>query len=350
MDSIYLAINKAISCNATFYAYRMPNESCAVFSASREERNANGDGFAIVPFIDGNANAPKVVIPQGIDAKTFLNANASLYSCPSAQRMSAQSTTTFAEYRTEFEACMHLLSAGKLSKIVLSRITECSFEGIDWGRFFINMSETYPTAFVFIFNSPITGFWAGASPETLARYHDCELQTMALAGTKIASDQSDWGQKEIVEQRLVADFIESVFASSGATFKKSPLYSQPAGKVKHLCNNYSARIEEPSVAERILKHLHPTPALCGIPQDTAKEAISKIERHDRLYYGGYVGPYSPTGFDYFVNLRSLQFDDKSQILYTGGGLTTDSILDSEWRETEIKTDTMMSILSKSGKI
>lgn len=350
MDIIYLAINKAISCNATFYAYRMPNESCAVFSASREGETGNGKGFAIVPFTDSYANAPKVIIPQGTDAETFLDADTILYSYPSTHRTPAQSTTMFSEYSSEFKACMHLLSAGELSKVVLSRITKCSFEEIDWGRFFINMSETYPSAFVFIFNSPATGFWAGASPETLARYHDRELQTMALAGTKIASDKSDWGQKEIVEQRLVADFIESVFASSGAAFKKSPLYSQPAGKVKHLCNNYSARIEEPSVAERILKHLHPTPALCGIPQDAAKEAISKIELHDRLYYGGYVGPYSPTGFDYFVNLRSLQFDNESQILYTGGGLTTDSVLESEWRETEIKTDTMMSILSRSGKI
>ncbi len=349
MDAIYLAINKAISCNATFYAYRMPNESCAVFSAAKQGENNNGSGFAIVPFAT-NGNAQAFSIPQGISAEAFLNADTSLYSCPSAYRMPRQNTTMFGEYGSEFEACIRLLKAGELKKIVLSRITECEFTEIDWGRFFINMAETYPTAFVFIFNSPSTGFWAGASPETLARYHNQELQTMALAGTKMASDQSEWGQKEVVEQQLVADFIESVFAASGTDFKKSPLFSQPAGKVKHLCNNYTAHVEDTSTAEQILAHLHPTPALCGIPQDAAKAAISAIERHDRLYYGGYIGPYSSVGFDYFVNLRSLQFDANSQILYTGGGLTTDSDLESEWRETEIKTDTMMAILSKSGKI
>ncbi len=348
MDTICRAINKAIHCNATFYAYRMPDASCAVFSAASRSECNNESGFTIVPFVVGNA--PKVCIPQGINARSFLDADASSYLCQPTHKMATQCTTEYDEYSSEFEACMRLLNSGELSKIVLSRITNCKFKDVDWGRFFDNMSAAYPTAFVFIFNSPDTGCWAGASPETLARYHNGELQTMALAGTKIATDQSAWGRKEIVEQRLVADFIESVFASSGTAFKKSPLFSQPAGKVMHLCNNYTALVNDVTTAERLLEHLHPTPALCGIPQDAAKAAITQIERHDRQYYGGYIGPYSPNGFDYFVNLRSLQFDDQSQILYTGGGLTTDSCLESEWRETGIKADTMMSMLNKSGKI
>ena len=79
----------------------------------------------------------------------------------------------------------------------------------------------------------------------------------------------------------------------------------------------------------------------------SKTAISKIESHPRTYYGGYLGPVTSSGFDYFVNLRSLTFDKDSQILFCGGGLTVDSNEDSEWSETEAKSQTMKTILYSS---
>ena len=83
---------------------------------------------------------------------------------------------------------MKALRNGSLEKIVLSKVIKCEYPTIDWGLAFQQMAEKYPQAFIFIFNAQETGAWAGASPETLARFHGSQFSTMALAGTRLAAD------------------------------------------------------------------------------------------------------------------------------------------------------------------
>lgn len=205
-----------------------------------------------------------------------------------------------------------------------------------------------PSGFYLHLQCSKTGAWAGASPETLARFHGSQFSTMALAGTRLAADNDkEWGIKEIQEQGYVADYIEDIFLRNGITYIKFPRTTLTAGRVAHLCNRFAANVVSMSAAELLVSELHPTPALCGLPTAIAKTAISKIESHPRTYYGGYLGPVTSSGFDYFVNLRSLTFDKDSQILFCGGGLTVDSNEDSEWSETEAKSQTMKTILYSS---
>lgn len=347
MDLLYQAINKAISYGAAFYAYRMPNGKDAVFHAIPEGCTVDClCGFRISPFdIDGEHK--EVIIPKGLDAKTFLDYECHTVNIPDTI-VSDVNSTTFEEYADEFNQCKKILDNGTVNKIVLSKVTRCDFKGIDWGGFFKLMEKRYPTAFVFIFQSPDVGAWAGASPETLARHHNSIFKTMALAGTKPIDCGHDWSKKEIDEQRYVSGFIEDALRKYHFPFSESITSTISAGNICHLCNYFSAYTDNMDI-NPLIKEIHPTPALCGLPKGDSKQAILQIEHHDRSYYGGYIGPFSPEGFDYFVNLRSVNFNRAAQILFTGGGLTVDSRLRSEWQETEIKTETIMSILKESDK-
>ena len=346
METLQKAINKAIKNNITFYAYRLPDDRLCHFSAPTVCQSHRSDGFKVASFDD--SRYPDVFIPKGFNAYDFCNHETDSCIKNSTIPFGNFSETTRNEYTSAFQRCIKALQNGSLEKIVLSKVIRCKYSSIDWGLAFQQMAEKYPQAFIFIFNSRETGAWAGASPETLARFHDSQFSTMALAGTKLASDyDKEWGMKEIQEQEYVADYIENIFIRNDIAYTKFPKTTLTAGRVAHLCNKFTANVGSMNVAELLVNKLHPTPALCGLPTDIAKTAISEIESHPRTYYGGFLGPVTPSSFDFFVNLRSLTFDRDSQILFCGGGLTIDSNEDSEWLETEAKSQTMKTILRSS---
>ncbi|EKC80440.1 protein containing Chorismate binding protein, partial [human gut metagenome] len=96
----------------------------------------------------------------------------------------------------------------------------------------------------------------------------------------------------------------------------------------------------------VLDALYPTPAVCGIPKDEARRFILQYEHQSRKYYSGFVGPISPKGKTHlYVSLRCMNIlDDGSCELYAGGGLLKESEMEKEWKETEAKMQTILSVL------
>lgn len=95
----------------------------------------------------------------------------------------------------------------------------------------------------------------------------------------------------------------------------------------------------------MLELLHPTSAVCGMPKNKTKEFIVAKEQYDRELYSGYLGPVNMNNrTNIFVNLRCMQVQENFAILYAGAGITGDSDPEKEWRETEIKMDTLLQFL------
>jgi isochorismate synthase len=94
----------------------------------------------------------------------------------------------------------------------------------------------------------------------------------------------------------------------------------------------------------LLNELHPTPAVCGIPLKEAQRIIDMTEEHERLDYTGFLGPVSPSKSHVFVNLRSAMIINQNIFLFLGGGITEGSIPEEEWKETELKANTLLDIL------
>ena len=73
--------------------------------------------------------------------------------------------------------------------------------------------------------------------------------------------------------------------------------------------------------------------------------IRNTEKHSREYYTGFLGP---VGIDdlmqLYMNLRCMKVLDDRLMLFVGGGITLDSVPYEEWEETEIKADTLLSVL------
>ena len=128
--------------------------------------------------------------------------------------------------------------------------------------------------------------------------------------------------------------------------KISKVKTVKAGNILHLMTKISGTLKhDPNSLKKIVRTLHPTPAICGLPRDSAKNFILKNEHYNRAFYTGYLGEFNiKYKSDLYVNLRCMQIKGKEAIIYVGGGITKDSIPKSEWEETVNKSKTIKNVL------
>lgn len=258
------------------------------------------------------------------------------------------------------------ISSGKMQKVVLSRRAEVSC-GTKPISLFQRLLANYQTAFCYLWHHPKVGTWLGATPEILLKSEQGQLTTMALAGTQKydGNTNPNWGDKEQEEQRLVTEYVAKALHGKVASFRISETETIRAGGLLHLRTKISAELKNKDLAAIVLA-LHPTPAVCGIPLDAAKEFILENENYDREYYTGYLGELNlkdererpslrknqenkayrsiKRSTTFFVNLRCMQLKGSKAFIYVGGGITKDSNAEQEWQETVAKTNTMLKIV------
>ena len=334
------AIDIALSHCLPFYAYRLPKTEDVVFGSQEDSGFTSDNGFKIVPFDIESSHKEKILYAQ-LSAADIINK----FPEKGNRYLPEISTrgTGYDEYMRTVADCLSQLQKGALQKVVLSKvkIVGCRLES--FGDFFCRLCSEYPDAFIFIFNSEETGAWIGASPEILGNYADSVFSTMALAGTRMAGDSTEWSKKDLDEQGYVVDYISDILHSAGVNYSISDKYTKKAGKVEHLCNDFTICCPY-ATAYDLINRLHPTPALAGLPVKDALDLIRKVECHDREYYGGYICAFSPRKLHCYVNLRSMKFNNDKCCLFVGGGIVKASVPEKEWLETEMKSETLISLL------
>jgi isochorismate synthase len=270
----------------------------------------------------------------------------------------SKSTSTFAKsYQALVRLSLSAIEEGKFEKIVPSRFEDVPYqEGFDVLAAFHQLCELHPNAMVSLISSHATGTWLGATPELLVSIDkQSKFKTHALAGTQPYSTSVDlksvaWTQKEIEEQALVSRYIINCFKKIRVReYIEHGPKTVIAGNVMHLKTDYQVDMNEinfPQLGSVMLKLLHPTSAVCGMPLDAALEFLKTNEGYNRELYSGYLGP---VNFDQeshlYVNLRCMQLLEKSARLYAGAGVTSDSNPEKEFLETEMKMKNLKTLLS-----
>ncbi|MGB0522361.1 MAG: chorismate-binding protein [Flammeovirgaceae bacterium] len=245
------------------------------------------------------------------------------------------------------------IKSGAFKKVVLSRrksiALPANFNPI---KTFLELCEAYPTAFISLVSIPKVGTWMGASPETLVHVNDQQqFHTIALAGTQPRANYEDladamWRQKEIEEQAMVSRYIINCFKKIRLReFEEDGPKTAQAGNLIHLKTDFMVDMKAVNFLDLgsvMLKLLHPTSAVCGLPMKESFEFIKVHEGYDRALYSGYLGPVNIQHDTHiFVNLRCMQLLETQALLYAGGGLTKDSKPEREWDETEFKMELML---------
>jgi isochorismate synthase len=201
-------------------------------------------------------------------------------------------------------------------------------------------------AFVYLLNHPKTGMWMGATPEVFLVGGKGKYETVSLAGTLPVMEGKrfgDWGAKEEEEQRIVTNYLLNQLEVLQADYiLHHPREEQHAGNVVHLKSKIS--FETAVSLNKIISTLHPTPAVCGLPIKLIRQFLQFNESHNRGLYSGVLGETSRLGTDLFVNLRCLKVLPGFLELYIGGGIVKHSDPEKEWNETEMKAQTLLSVI------
>ena len=244
------------------------------------------------------------------------------------------------------------IKSGAFHKVVLSRKEHVALpEGFNAVKTFLDLCEAYPTAFVSLVSIPNVGTWMGASPETLVHTDENkQFHTIALAGTQARDAYEDlidsmWRQKEIEEQAMVSRYIINCFKKIRLReFEEIGPRTAQAGSLIHLQTDFLVDMEAVNFLDLgsvMLKLLHPTSAVCGLPKAPSFDFIQQYEGYNRELYSGYLGPVNiQEDTHLFVNLRCMQLLETEAVLYAGGGVTQHSKPDREWHETAIKMEVM----------
>ena len=337
-------------------------------------------GFAFFPFRESDHN-PALFLPADVQYDLARPAAVSL--APAARGLGpnlaawlalppppalawphgpqpAPPPTTEADYRRLVRRGVAAIEAKEVLKVVSSRVAYRALPpGFDPLAAFQALSGQYERAFVSLVSVPGVGTWLGASPEVLAEVTaDGYFHTVALAGTQPLvpgrrPQEAIWRQKEIEEQALVARYIVNCFKQLRLRdYHETGPRTVAAGQLLHLRTDFEVDLRNvpaaASLGTDMLRLLHPTSAVGGMPKAAALDFLRRHEGYDRAYYSGFLGPVNvaaPGVSRLFVNLRCLQVRAEEAILYAGTGLTADSDPLREWQETELKLTTVGAILT-----
>ncbi len=323
------------------FKYRLPGaaQSCAGFS--RHCLNLPSDnGFFISPFIPGSKG---IFIPKesecgpNLNDLIHINGNGTLFPYPT-------SSSAREQYKAEIDEIVSAEMSGALTKAVAARCLVVD-RTPDIEASFHTLCNKYPGAFVFLFSTPETGTWIGATPEVLLENQGGVIRTMALAGTRRAGSTVKWDDKNKGEQAVVTEFIKQCLDGKGIKTETSGPVTMTAGPVEHLRTVIHGTIAEDTDIMSLLDSLSPTPAVCGMPRYTALDIIARHEDFSRGFYGGFCGPWTDDmNFNLFVILRCARISPDSTCLFAGGGIMPDSDADSEWEETEAKLSTLLNLI------
>ena len=266
-------------------------------------------------------------------------------------------------YHIDFSNFHSNLLNGEFQKIVLSRcVQEPRKEEQLPMTLFQKACELYPRMFISLVYTPQSGMWLMATPEILLEGGGNDWHTIALAGTmklegellsfdsppvKGETRLSDiaWTTKNIQEQRYVATYLMECLEHFSSQITEEGPYTARAANLVHLRSDFNFVLEDTRRIGELIRALHPTPAVCGLPKQQTFDFIRRNESQSRRYYSGFSGPFNPeVDTHLFVSLRCMQILDDCYCLYAGGGLLRDSVEDQEWEETEAKLETMRSLL------
>lgn len=330
-----------------FVLFAQPGSSSlqAILQTSGDNYSFNfGDrGVIFFPF---SSELTALFIPEEFSA---------WFSSEITETTSMQDIVSFPKEKSSEQRHLELVKSGierinstHLEKVVLSRQQIVPLRRFNLIELADALFSQDKRAFRYMWFHPESGLWCGATPERLISVEGHRFSTMSLAGTRSSesNENTEWTAKEFYEQSVVTETIVNGLTPFSESLDVSEVKTVQAGNLEHLRTDISGVLKPQYNWWDLARELHPTPAVCGAPGFEALEFIQQNEGYDRSFYTGFIGPVSgeTDKTDLFVNLRCMRIEDHSAVLYTGGGITSDSSPDDEWLETCRKQIPMLKLL------
>lgn len=312
-----------------------------------------------VPF--SSEGKAKLFVPDG--AVTGLGARADLlppqaaWSCERSQA-SGQHLPAPDHYCQNVQEALQQISGGALQKVVLSRAMRIAAQ-VDIKRLLQCLMSRNLLGYTFSVDLMDQGrALVGASPELLLSKAGRLVQSHPLAGSvpRSLDPQEDQARaqrllassKDHREHAFVVDAVAQTLEPhcSALVVPRTPsLVSTPT--MWHLGTHITGELNNPHISSlELALALHPTPAVCGYPPQSARAFIEATEGFDRGYFTGLVGWCDRQGDgEWAVTIRCAEVSDGCATLYAGAGIVLGSDPAAELAETTAKMQTMLGAMN-----
>ncbi len=243
----------------------------------------------------------------------------------------------------------------KFDKLVLSRCTEFNLLTQIWlANLAFSLDNKYPECYNFFFKKKDTLFF-GASPEKLFTLKNGIINTEALAGStergdneyddKLLGSELTNSKKEINEHYFVIIHLQKILSKycSEVVLEESPSLKK-LSNIQHLHTSLGGRVNEGVNIYSIIRDIFPTPAVCGYPVKSTINVIEKIEDFERGLFAGFFGWMDfKDNSEFIVTIRSALIKQSRLYVYAGCGIVLGSDAEKEYKETQLKSQSIISL-------
>ena len=196
------------------------------------------------------------------------------------------------------------------------------------------------------------------SPEQFIQSRNKNVITRPIKGTR-ARDNDPVKDKENLEELslslkdqaenlMIVDLLRNDLAINCelGSVKVDKLFSMESyPNVHHLVSSISAKLKNKTNNFKLLNDAFPGGSITGAPKSRAIEIIEELEDHSRDVYCGSIVYFSFNQMmDSNIAIRSMIHQDNVLHFYSGGGLTVDSEVSSEYQEIKDKAQNIINTI------
>ncbi|RSD29515.1 isochorismate synthase [Vibrio pectenicida] len=346
-----LGVGTKIRLNQSIPFSQLASTAQELLEKAKTKDNDNPLLFATVPF---NENTPtQFCIPETLYVSSSTRSQRNYQNL--SQTAKVVSPPSGNEYKNGVSRLLNLFDTTELSKVVLSRsIKIATDKKIDQCSLLRNLLSINTNGYTYCSQISEHSKLMGASPELLLSKKGSHVLSNPLAGSRPKStceieNQSACislldTQKDLNEHSFVVEDVEKVLSRYCHNLYTPMVPSViETETMLHLSTVLKGEIDNPHTNSlQIAADLHPTPAVCGFPRQSAYAAIKEIERFERGYFTGMVGWCDARGNgEWVVTIRCAEVSQKAMSIYAGAGIVNESSPQSELEETGAKMNTIL---------
>jgi para-aminobenzoate synthetase component 1 len=193
---------------------------------------------------------------------------------------------------------------------------------------------------------------ASASPELFLSRNGLTVKTSPIKGTQNLSEQV-FGNKDQSENVMIVDLMRNDFGricEPGSVDVSHLLRSEEHPGLRHLVSDVVGKLRKDITWTEIFEALLPAGSISGAPKSSALSVIAENEEIKRGPYCGVLGWVEGDRAELSVAIRIFWQENDGFLKFgTGAGITYGSDPVSEWEETELKAQRLISIAGGSIK-
>lgn len=199
----------------------------------------------------------------------------------------------------------------------------------------------------------------GASPEMLLRITNNKVETYPIAGSRPVSKDMDMtekykiemlhDEKEIAEHTMLVDLARNDLGKVcrfGTVNTDELMNVKQFSHIQHLVSHVIGDLDTQYNVFDAFKAVFPAGTVTGAPKVRSMEIIHELEPESRGPYAGAIGYFSfNRSCDFAITIRSIFISKNKGYNQSGAGIVIDSVPENEYKETEDKSNAILSSLS-----